>query len=300
MNNFKNKIYNIIRDDDENDLASNIFDGVIITLIIINVVLVIADTFEMPDNLKRISSTIETISVILFTIEYIIRLITADLLHPELPRHKAIIKYVFSFMALIDLFAILPFYLPMFIKVDLRILRTLRMIRLLRLFKVSRYTDALTTIGDIFKKKAAQLLSSMIVVFLLMIISSVLVYNFEHDAQPQEFQNAFSGLWWAIATLTTVGYGDIYPVTVAGKIFSAIIALLGIGIVAVPTGIISAGFIEHLNESKEAEKKSSSEMTLSENDIEMLLYFNKLPENEQIKEVGRIQQRLIDIQEVIK
>ena len=297
MNKLKLKIFNIIRDDDENDLASNIFDGTIISLIIVNVALVIADTFEMPANLKQISSIIETVSVILFTIEYLMRLFTADLLHPELPHHKAIIKYMFSFMALIDLFAILPFYLPMFIKVDLRILRTLRMIRLLRLFKVSRYTDALTTIGDIFKRKATQLLSSMIVVFLLMVISSVLVYNFEHDAQPQEFQNAFSGLWWAIATLTTVGYGDIYPVTVAGKIFSAIIALLGIGIVAVPTGIISAGFIEHLNESKQI-RKPASEMMLSEIDIEMLLYFNKLPENEQIKEVGRIQQRLIDIQEV--
>lgn len=260
MEHLKHRIYNIIRDDDKNDYASNIFDGAIIALIIVNVILVIMDTFEMPPNIQFASTIIETVSVILFTIEYLLRVWTADMIYPALSPAKSRLKYMFSFMALIDLIAILPFYLPFLIKVDLRILRTLRVIRLLRLFKVSRYTTALSTIADVFKRKATQLLSSLIVVGLLMIISSVLVYNFEHDAQPEAFANAFSGLWWAMATLTTVGYGDIYPVTIAGKIFSALIALLGIGIVAVPTGIISAGFVEHLDESKskETEQKEAA------------------------------------------
>lgn len=163
-------------------------------------------------------------------------------------------------MAIIDLLAVLPFYIPFLIPIDLRVLRTLRVIRLLRLFKVNRYTSALSTIADVFKKKANQLISSMIVVSLLMVIASVLMYNVENAVRPDKFQNAFSGLWWAVATLTTVGYGDIYPVTAAGKILSAIIALLGIGLVAVPTGIISAGFTENLQEKqKEKEKEEADE-----------------------------------------
>jgi voltage-gated potassium channel len=158
-------------------------------------------------------------------------------------------------MALIDLFAILPFYVPFIIKIDLRVLRMLRIIRLFRVFKINRYTTALAIIGRVFKQKKHQLISSILVVFLLMIVASVLMYNVEHDAQPEAFSNAFSALWWAVATFTTVGYGDIYPITVMGKILSAVIAILGIGLVAVPTGIISAGFIENIDYSEEEDEK---------------------------------------------
>ena len=229
------------------------------------------------------------------------RLFTADLLHTELNPNLARLKYIFSFMALIDLFAILPFYLPFFIKFDLRILRALRIIRILRLFKVSRYTDALYIIRDVFKKRAVQLMSSLMIVLLLMLIASVLIYNFEHSAQPENFSNALAGFRWAITTLTAANYGErLFPITLAGKIFSTVFAILGIGIVAVPTGIISAGFIEHLKETdfERAMKKSASEMVLTVNDIEMLLYFNKLSDHEQAKEIGRIQQVLIDDQKI--
>lgn len=247
----KERIYNLIRDDDENDLASNIFDGIIITLIIINVALVVAQTFSIPETVQKVFDWIELISVIIFSIEYLLRVYTADLMHPELSHFKARIKYIFSFMALIDLLAILPFYLPYLVPIDLRVLRILRVVRLLRIFKINRYTTALTSIGTVFKRKKAQLLSSIFVVLLLMIMAAVLMYNVESEAQPEAFSNALSALWWAVATFTTVGYGDIYPVTVLGKILSAIIALLGIGLVAVPTGIISAGFTELIDEEKD-------------------------------------------------
>lgn len=243
---FKQRAYNLIRDDDENSFASNVFDSSIIVLIIVNVLLVILDTFTLPPWLQSISSGIEAVSVIIFTIEYLLRLWTATFLYPSKRPLKARLRYIISFMAIIDLLAILPFYIPFIIPVDLRVLRTLRVIRLLRLFKVNRYTDALATIANVFKKKASQLFSSMFIVFLLMVISSVLMFNVENSAQPDKFTNAFSGLWWAVATLTTVGYGDIYPITVAGKLLSGIIAMLGIGLVAVPTGIISAGFVESI------------------------------------------------------
>ena len=190
------------------------------------------------------------ITIIVFTVEYIMRLWVSSLSYPDISPLSARIKYAFSFMAIIDLLAILPFYLPFLIRVDLRVLRTLRMFRLTRLLKVNRYTTALKAIADVLRKKSSQLLSSMIIVFILMIISSIIIYNVENPAQPGVFSNAFSGMWWSVVTLTTVGYGDIYPITVTGKIFSAVISILGIGLIAIPTGIISAGFIEKISEQK--------------------------------------------------
>lgn len=243
----KQRVFKIVQTNKDEDKISKIFDISIIALIIVNVVVVIADTFQLPKWCNNVFNSIEIFSVIIFTVEYICRLWTADLLHPDLSPSKARFKYIFSFMALIDLLAILPFYIPFIIPIDLRVLRILRIIRLFRIFKVNRYTNALHTISDVFKNKKSQLLSSIFVVAMLMIIASVLMYNIESEAQPEAFDNAFSSLWWAIATLTTVGYGDIYPVTPLGKILSAIIALLGIGLVAVPSGIISAGFTEIIN-----------------------------------------------------
>ncbi len=132
-----------------------------------------------------------------------------------------------------------------------------RVFRPLQLFKVNRYTKALTSIAEVFKRKAHQLVSSMLVVFMLMVVASVLMYNVEHDVQTEVFDNALSGLWWAVATLTTVGYGDIYPMTTAGRILSAIIALLGIGMVAVPTGIITAGFSEQIEKQGESDDEKA-------------------------------------------
>ncbi len=259
MKKIKKRLFEIVQCAKENDTVSRIFDISIICLIILNVISVIADTFELPESVRNISYTVEVISVIIFTAEYILRLWTSDMLYPEIKPYRARLKYIFSFMALIDLFAILPFYLPFVVEIDLRILRALRIIRLFRVFKINRYTSALSAIAIVFKRKRHQLVSSILVVLLLMVIASVLMYMIEHDAQPEAFSNAFSALWWAVATLTTVGYGDIYPITVLGKILSAIIALLGIGLVAVPTGIISAGFMETIDADEEKKELSKDE-----------------------------------------
>lgn len=250
MKKIKQRLFEIIEKTNDDDKASKIFDICIIVLILVNVVLVIVDTFNVPPKVSKYFNFIETVSVIIFTAEYICRLYTADLLYPDLTPLKARLKYIFTFMAIIDLLAILPFYLPFVIPIDLRVLRMLRIVRLLRIFKISRYTSALSTIGNVFKQKKEQLLSSTFVVLILMIIASVLMYNIESEAQPDAFGNAFEALWWAVATLTTVGYGDIFPVTTLGKILSAIIALLGIGLVAIPSGIISAGFMESIDKNK--------------------------------------------------
>lgn len=249
---FKNRIHEIINPA-KMTLASRIFDVVIISLIIINVITVIMDTFKLPLWLSNVLWYVELVSVIIFTVEYLLRIYVADLDYPKLSPIKARLRYMISFMAVIDLLAILPFYIPFIIPIDLRVLRMLRIIRLMRVFKINRYTKALSNIADVFKRKKHELLSSIAVMLILMIISSVIMYNVENEAQPEAFDNALSALWWAVATLTTVGYGDVYPVTVMGKILSAVIALLGIGLVAVPTGIISSGFVENLEEQKNKE-----------------------------------------------
>ena len=255
MNKLKRRIHDIINPAENGDLASKIFDVFLIALIVVNIALVIADTFDnIGADAKNIFSLVETFSLVFFTAEYALRIWTADLSGATAGKFRSRVRYVFSFMAVIDLLAILPFYLPFIFPFDLRVLRTVRLLRLFRLLKINRYTNALAAVGNVIRKKAAQLISSMTVVFLLMIIASMLMYNIECEAQPEVFQNAFSGIWWAIATLTTVGYGDIYPVTIFGKVLAAVIALLGIGIVAVPTGIISAGFVESIDKSDEKQE----------------------------------------------
>lgn len=281
MSTIKHRVFEIIQAGKEGDRVSKFFDLFIIILIVLNVIMVIADTFTVPPSVREIFGIVETVSVIIFTIEYLCRIWTSDYLYPELSPAKARIKYIFSFMALIDLLAILPFYIPYVIHIDLRVLRLLRMIRLLRIFKVNRYTDALTGMLKVFKAKASQLFSSMLIVFLLMIIASVIIYSVENPAQPDKFENAFSGLWWAIATLTTVGYGDIYPITALGKILSAVIAVLGIGLVAVPTGIISAGFMEQIQE-----KEKSKEI---EPDQELAYWLSNLSDDSKCRLLGYAQ-----------
>ena len=252
----KSNIFKIISADDEGYLPSKIFDIIIMILILESIVSVVLSTFSnIPSSINFVISKLETFSIIIFSVEYILRIWTSDLLYPSKGKIQSRIKYMFSFMALVDLLAILPFYIPFITNVDLRMLRLIRMIRMIRIFKLNRYTKSLSVVGKVLSRKKDQLVSSISVVFILMLISSILMYYFEHDAQPNVFENAFSGLWWAIATLTTVGYGDIYPITVAGKIISAMIALLGIGLVAVPTGIISAGFSEEIEEQKEKKEQ---------------------------------------------
>lgn len=250
----KNRTYELLTVAESEDKISKLIDIAIITLISLNTITVIIDTFELSDQIRSFLDRFEIFSVTVFTIEYFLRLWTADLLYPNKTALKARLRYIVSFMALIDLSAILPFYIPYIIPIDLRALRTFRIIRIFRLFKVNRYTDSLATIVSVIKAKAHQLISSMFVVSIMIIIASIIMYNVEHEAQPEVFTNAFSGIWWAIATLTTVGYGDIFPITAVGKIISAVIALLGIGLVAVPTGIISAGFMEHISEEENDEK----------------------------------------------
>ena len=189
---------------------------------------------------------LEIFSIIIFSIEYLVRIWIADIVSPNISPIKARLNYITSFMGIIDLVAIIPFLLPYLIKIDLRILRTLRLFRLLRLLKLKRYFKSLSIIKSVVVKTKNEIVVTIFLVFILLVLSSTIMYNIEKTAQPEAFNNIGQAMWWAVATLTTVGYGDIYPVTGIGKILSAFIALLGIGIVALPTGIISSAYIEEI------------------------------------------------------
>ena len=251
--------------------ASRLFDNLIMTLIVFSVLSVFICTFSIPEWLFRILIRIEFVSIIIFTVEYALRIWTANLLFPELGPVRSRIRYITSPMAIIDLISILPFILPILHTYNLVGVRAFRLVRLLRIFKLNRYSDALTAISDVFRSKAQQIVASVFFVSIILILASLLIYYAEHDAQPDQFKNAFSGLWWAVATLTTVGYGDIYPITPLGRFLGAIIAILGIGVVAVPTGILSSGFMEklekHVSESEKTDSGDAGNTTTARNAI---------------------------------
>lgn len=251
----KYTVYDILDKSEQNGIAEQIFDIGIISLIILNVIAIIIEPSIKNSGALQFLKVFEICSIIIFSVEYLLRIWVSDLSNQNDSKWIARLRFIFSPMALIDLFAILPFYIPLIITVDLRVLRMLRIFRLFRIFKVNRYTNALLTVTKVLKNKAEQLLSSLLVIIVLMIIASVMMFNIENTAQPDKFVTVFDAMWWSVATLTTVGYGDIYPITVVGKLLASIIAILGIGIVSIPTGIIASGFIELVQQTKQGTTK---------------------------------------------
>jgi voltage-gated potassium channel len=162
-------------------------------------------------------------------------------------------------MGLIDLFSVLPYYLPLFFPHNLLFLRILRLFRLFRIFKLIRYSDSLRIIGSAVSRIKSELVSTLIVTSIILIISANLMFIIENEAQPDAFTDMGQALWWAVATLTTVGYGDIFPVTMAGKIISSFMALLGIGIVAIPSGLLASAFMKEMEESKKQKTEKVKE-----------------------------------------
>ena len=194
--------------------------------------------------------SIEAATVLFFAIDYALRLITANYLYPESNESDSLVRYIFSFSGIIDLLSFLPYYLPVFFPAGIAAFRMFRVVRIFRLFRINAYYDSLNVITEVIVSKKQQLLSSVFIILTLMLASSLCMYSLEHEAQPEVFTNAFSGIWWSASTLLTVGYGDIYPVTTMGRVFSIIITFLGVGMVAIPTGIISAGFVEQYQQFK--------------------------------------------------
>ena len=269
----KKRVFEIINKAEDGDLASKIFDWTIMALIALSIISIILESFaDIYARYNTLFRIFEIITVVVFTAEYLLRIWTADLLFPEANHPR--LKYVFSFMALIDLLAILPFYLPFF-SADLRFLRMMRLFRLfrlLRVFKLGRYLDALHVIVKVIRTSGPQLIMSVVICFFVMLFSAIVMYTVENPEQPEQFPNVISALWWAICTLTTVGYGDVYPITAVGKFFASVISLVGIGIIAIPTGIIAAGFNQVITGEKDGTERKQSETAAVEsmNEEELL------------------------------
>ena len=227
------------------DYVSRGYDFINAFAIILNVVVSLAYTFEeIRIYCGALLLLVEEITVAFFAIDYVLRLWTARFLYPELTEWHAIRKYMLSFSGIIDMLSFLPYYLPIFFPAGTVTFRMIRIVRIFRLFRINAYYDSLSVITEVIKGKMQQLISSVFIILLLMVASSLCMYSIEHEAQPEVFVNAFSGIWWAASTLLTVGYGDIYPITTMGKLFGIFITFLGVGMVAIPTGIISAGFVD--------------------------------------------------------
>jgi voltage-gated potassium channel len=223
----------------------------LLTLILLNVAAVVVGSVEeLSAPLRSFLYRFEVFSVLVFTAEYALR-VWASTTEEKFRRPIwGRFRYMLTPLALVDLLAIIPFYLPALIPLDLRYLRLLRLFRVLRVFKVARYLQAMRIMGHVLWEKKEELLITLGAGAMLLLIASSLVYGLEKEAQPDKFSSIPAAMWWAVVTLTTVGYGDIYPVTAAGKIVASIVSLIGVGLVALPAGIFASGFIQHIQKAQ--------------------------------------------------
>lgn len=249
----KKRIFDIIQIGNKDDLISRSFDWFIVIVIILNILTVFLETFDELAGLQTLFNVIEIVTISIFCIEYVLRIWTADYLYPDEKGLTARWKFLCSFDGIVDLLTILPFFfLDGFI-----VFRMLRVVRIFHLFRVNAHYDSFHVITTVLSEKKNQIISSVFIIIVLMLASSLGMYSVEHDAQPDAFRNAFSGIWWSVSTLLTVGYGDIYPITVIGKLMAICIAFLGVGVVAIPTGIISAGFVEQYTKNQHSDVRFS-------------------------------------------
>lgn len=245
--NVRSSVFNVLNTARSTNRLQRIINTFLFGLILLNVAAVILETVDvLHENFAAYFHVFEIFSVIVFSVEYILRVWSCTC--NEAYKNPIIgrIKFIFTPMALIDLWAILPFYLPMLIPIDLRFLRAMRLLRIMRIFKIGRYSTAVAILSAVIRRKKEELSITLATLIILLIMASSLMYLIEKNAQPEAFSSIPAAMWWGIVTLSTVGYGDVYPVTVLGKMLGMVIAILGIGMFALPAGILGSGFVEEI------------------------------------------------------
>lgn len=243
------KVYWWLERPDREALGPKLLELALIILIIFNVTAVILETEEsIYANWKNSFGLFEGISLSIFIIEYLLRLWVA----PENPETPSRMAWVKSPLAIIDLLAILPALVYLIIPIDLRILRTFR---LLRLLKLTRYSPALKMLLDVFEEESGAFFAGFFILMLMLIFAASGAWLVEHTVQPDKFGSIPQAMWWAVATLTTVGYGDVTPITAAGKVFGAFVTIIGIGMAALPAGIIASGLNEQIHRRRASLKR---------------------------------------------
>jgi voltage-gated potassium channel len=253
----RRRCWALIERDVDSSTASVAIDVVLVTLICLSVAGIVLESVEsLYTNYRGVFDGLERLTVAVFTVEYLLRLWTA-VEHPRVsawPGGGLVqrLRYAATPVALIDLVAIAPFYIAAAGLIPASDLRFLRALRLMRIFKLTRYSAAFETLGNVFRENARAFAAAFFVLIIVMLVAATGMYLFEREAQPEAFSSIPAAMWWAFATLTTVGYGDITPITPAGKVFGALISVVGIAMVALPTGILASAFSEQLRRRTEA------------------------------------------------
>ena len=225
------------------------FDLFIEALVILNVIAIVLESFEEVDRRFMLEFDIfEIFTVVIFSLEFLARVWVSDVRYPAKFKWQAYRKFLLTPMAWVDLLAILPFFLPFLIQADLRHIRILRIMRLLRVFNLNKYSHSLRLINRIVIEKRQELTATLLLFFSVLIVSATLIYWLEKDVQPDKFPSILHACWWAVVTLTTIGYGDVYPVTALGQVLGGIVGIIGVIITAIPVGIISSGFVQKMDE----------------------------------------------------
>ena len=283
---FQNACYHILApasEAHEYKKLSKIFDVFLIALIIVNVAAMMLETIPgIPAVWQHELHIIEIVSVLIFTVEYLLRLYSSASA-PNRPNHERTTTwqkrwtYLKSPMALVDLMAILPFYLSVFVAFDLRILRVFRVLRIL---KIGRYSRSMQTLVTVLRNESHSLIAAISVLLLFTVIAATCIYYIEHTAQPDVFSSIPASLWWALVTLTTVGYGDAVPITALGKIFGGLITIMGICFYALPAGILSSSYTSQMqlkrNRFKDTVRSVLDDGKLSEHDVHHLEHVRAL------------------------
>jgi voltage-gated potassium channel len=252
----RRRLYLILSPNEKGGIIEKIFEFVLLATIILNILLIVLDSVpsvHVPYAL--VFGGFETFSLIFFTVEYIARVysIVEDPKYAHPIRGR--LRYIIRPIAIVDLLAILPFYFR-FLTIDLRFLRIFRLMALFRMFKIARYLHALTIFQRVLRDRKEQLVLSFIFILFILIVISFVMFYVENAVQPEKFSSIPETMWWGIATLTTVGYGDVVPITSLGKFLGGVFAIAGVGLLALPTGILSSGFFEMLHV-KDADQKST-------------------------------------------
>jgi voltage-gated potassium channel len=249
----RSRVYQAIGSAQSVGRVSHIFNMSIITLILLNVTAMILESVQaIHTRVPHWFLWFEYFSVGVFSVEYLLRLWSCV---EDLPYRRPVrgrLRFMISPLALVDLSAVLPFYLP-FLAIDLRVLRMFRMLRIMRLMRIAklgRYSQSLQMLLRVVRSRKEELMSSACILLILVVVAASLIFYAEHETQPQPFSSIPAAMWWAVVTLTTIGYGDVYPVTVVGKLLASAIAVLGIGMVALPTAILGTGFLEEMQRHK--------------------------------------------------
>ncbi len=249
--NIQQRISEILEPESKGDVYCRGFNIFIITLIILNVFAVALETVQdISGNYSQSFKVFEVFSMLVFSIEYVLRIWTCVV--REEYRHSVTgrLRYMVTPAAIIDLIVILPFYLPLFLNIDLRFLRLLRLLRVFARFKMARYSQSMHLLRVVLRDTREELLIVLGIIIGMLFFASGVIYFLEHQVQPEKFSSIFAAMWWAVSTMTTVGYGDVYPITTLGKFFGGFVSILGLGTFGLPVGIIAYGFVETLQKQK--------------------------------------------------